>query len=129
MACRSPSCVHRPRRSAWYEERVRAAGLAHVEPLWGEAPGALVREAVARGHRALITCVEEATADPAWLGRVIDERLIAEFERKGIDPCGERGEYHTLVTDGPLFQRPLAVTLGDMHAEGGFRQVDVQLAP
>jgi diphthine-ammonia ligase len=121
--------IHLADVRAWYEERVRAAGLAHVEPLWGEAPGALVREAVARGHRALITCVEEATAEPAWLGRVIDERLIDEFEQRGIDPCGERGEYHTLVTDGPLFQRPLAVTLGDVYAEGGFRQVGVQLAP
>jgi len=121
--------IHLADVRAWYEERVRAAGLAHVEPLWGEAPGALVREGVACGHRALITCVEEATADPAWLGCVIDERLIAEFEQRGIDPCGERGEYHTLVTDGPLFQRPLAVTLGDVHAEGGFRQVGVQLAP
>jgi uncharacterized protein (TIGR00290 family) len=121
--------IHLADVRAWYEERVRAAGLVHVEPLWGEPPGALVRAAVERGHRALITCVEEATTDPAWLGRVIDEQLIAEFERKGIDPCGERGEYHTLVTDGPLFQRPLAVTLGDVHAEGGFRQVEVQLAP
>ncbi len=120
--------IHLADVRAWYEERVRAAGLAHVEPLWGETPGALVREAVARGHRALITCVEEATADPAWLGGVIDGRLIAEFEQRGIDPCGERGEYHTLVTDGPLFQRPLAVTLGDTHAEGGFRQADVRLA-
>jgi diphthine-ammonia ligase len=120
--------IHLADVRAWYEERVRAAGLAHVEPLWGEAPGALVRAAVARGHRALITCVEEVTADPAWLGRVIDERLIAEFEQRGIDPCGERGEYHTLVTDGPLFRYPLAVTLGDVHTEGGFRQVDVQLA-
>ncbi|HZC77643.1 MAG TPA: hypothetical protein VE258_07830 [Ktedonobacterales bacterium] len=121
--------IHLADVRAWYEERVRAAGLAHIEPLWGEAPGALVREVAARGYRALITCVEEATADPAWLGRVSEEQLIAEFEQRGIDPCGERGEYHTLVTAGPLFQRPLAVTLGDVHAEGGFRQMDVRLAP
>jgi uncharacterized protein (TIGR00290 family) len=121
--------IHLADVRAWYEERVRAAGLAHIEPLWDETPGALVREVVARGYRALLTCVEEATADPAWLGRTLDDPLIAAFERRGIDPCGERGEYHTFVSAGPLFRSPLAVALGEARAAGGFRQVDVRLAP
>lgn len=125
--------IHLADVRAWYEERVRAAGLEHVEPLWGEAPGRLAREVLARGYTAVLTCIEEAKAEPAWLGQPLSEELIAECERRGIDPCGEYGEYHTLVTNGPLFRTPLSVRLGDVHIEGDgsgqgrFRQLDVQL--
>jgi uncharacterized protein (TIGR00290 family) len=112
----------------WYDERVRAAGLAHVEPLWGEQPEVLVHEMLERGYTAVITCVEEARTDPAWLGQPLSPALIADFVRRGIDVCGERGEYHTLVTDGPLSRAPLAVRFGATHTEAGFRQLDVQLA-
>jgi len=120
--------IHLADVRAWYEGRVRAAGLEHVEPLWGEDPAALAAEVVARGYRAIITCLEDATTDPAWLGRPLTGALVAEFARRGIDPCGERGEYHTLVTDGPLFRAPLAIQLGGAHGEGGFHQLDVRLA-
>jgi diphthine-ammonia ligase len=118
---------------AWYEQLVRAAGLEHVEPIWGEPPGQLVREVLARGYTAVITCIEEAKTEPAWLGQQLSPELIAAFERRGIDPCGEYGEYHTLVTDGPLFRAPLPVRFGlvhvdrDPHTQGRFRQMDVQL--
>jgi uncharacterized protein (TIGR00290 family) len=119
--------IHLADVRAWYEERVRAAGLAHVEPLWGEEPAVLVQEVLERGYTAIITCIEEARADPAWLGQPLTPALVADFSRRGIDLCGERGEYHTLVTNGPLFRAPLAVRFGATHAEAGFRQLDVQL--
>jgi diphthamide synthase (EF-2-diphthine--ammonia ligase) len=119
---------------AWYEERVRAAGLEHVEPLWGEPPARLAREVVARGYTAVLTCVETAKTEPAWLGQVLSDELIAAFERRGIDSCGEYGEYHTLVTAGPLFRQPLALEFAPapaLPATGEpprFRQLDVRLA-
>jgi uncharacterized protein (TIGR00290 family) len=125
--------IHLAEVRAWYEERVRAAGLVHVEPLWGEPPVQLVREVVARGYTAVLTCVEEPKADPAWLGQPLSAELIAEFERRGIDCCGEYGEYHTLVIAGPLFNQPLALRWGATRVEDGlaapqcFRQMDVQL--
>jgi uncharacterized protein (TIGR00290 family) len=119
--------IHLADVRAWYEERVRAAGLEHIEPLWGEQPDKLVREVIARGYRAVITCIEEARADRHWLGQPITLPLLAEFARRDIDPCGERGEYHTLVTNGPLFRHPLAVQLGETRDESGFCQLDVQL--
>jgi diphthine-ammonia ligase len=125
--------IHLADVRAWYEDRVRAAGLEHVEPLWGEPPSALVREVVTRGYRATLTCIEAPKADVAWLGQPITDALIAELEARGVDPCGERGEYHTLVTDGPLFHAPLAVRFGDAHVtsaagEGSqFHQLDVTL--
>jgi diphthine-ammonia ligase len=119
--------IHLADVRAWYEERVRAAELAHVEPLWNEPPGELVREVIGRGYTATLTCLEEATADPAWLGQTLSAELVAAFEARGIDACGERGEYHTLVTDGPLFRLPLRVEYGGVHEAGGFRQLDMQL--
>lgn len=118
--------IHLADVRAWYEERTLAAGLIHHEPLWGESPRLLVREFLARGYRAVLTCIEEARASSAWLGATITEELIQAFEQAGIDPCGERGEYHTFVHAGPLFSAPLAVHLGERIATAGFQQVDIQ---
>lgn len=69
--------IHLADVRAWYEDRVRAAELEHVEPLWGEAPSQLVREVLARGYTAILTCTEDATdatADPDWLGRPLSPK-------------------------------------------------------
>ncbi len=118
--------IHLADVRAWYEERVLAAGLIHREPLWGEAPSNLVREFLARGYAAVLTCIEEAHANPAWLGAPLTEELIQAFERAAIDPCGERGEYHTFVHAGPLLSAPLAFRLGERVSSSGFQQIDVQ---
>jgi diphthine-ammonia ligase len=110
---------------AWYEERTRAAGLEHVEPLWGEAPAWLLAEFVAIGGRAVITCVETAKLDATWLGRVIDEDFAREITATGIDPCGENGEYHSFVYSGPFFDHPVAWRAGDRRDDGRFAQLDV----
>ncbi len=128
--------IHLADVRAWYEERVRAAGLAHIEPLWGEAPGRLVREVLARGYTAVLACIDAEKAEPSWLGQPLTEDIVVACEQRGIDPGGEYGEYHTLVTDGPLFGKPLPVRFGMVHvATSGvpqmpdrFRQLDVQLA-
>src|SRR5262249_18374131 len=65
--------IHLADVRGWYEERVRGAGLDHLEPLWGEDPAALVSEALSRGYRLVVTCIEEATADPTWLGQTITQ--------------------------------------------------------
>ena len=125
--------IHLADVRAWYEERVRAAGLEHIEPLWGEVPGHLAREVVARGYAAIVTCIDASQADPAWLGQPLTEELITAFERKGIDACGEHGEYHTLVTNGPLFRAPLALHIGETRLTDApttasrFHQLDVRL--
>jgi diphthine-ammonia ligase len=104
---------------SWYEERVQAAGLEHREPLWGRAPREVVEDVIARGFRALVISVNLELADPSWLGRCLDLELLHGFLDAGIDPCGEKGEYHTLVTDGPGFAAPLAVEVaGEREREG-----------
>ena len=118
--------IHLADVRAWYEERVRAAGLDHIEPLWGEPPTVLVHEVIERGYRAIITCIETARAPSAWLGCEITPALLADFAAHGIDICGERGEYHSLVIDGPAFHEPLAIQLGAIRTTNGFQQIDVQ---
>jgi uncharacterized protein (TIGR00290 family) len=121
--------IHLADVRAWYEERVRAAGLAHVEPIWGEPPAALLAEFVASGSRAVITCVETPKLGEEWLGRIIDERFAADIDATGIDPAGENGEYHSFAFAGPLFGSPLRWRAGTRRAEGDFAQVDIELRP
>src|SRR5450759_358440 len=100
--------IHLADVRAWYEERVIAAGLKHVEPIWGEAPQLLLDEFVLLGGSADITCVELTKLDESWLGRVIDERFASEIAKTGIDACGENGEYHSFAFAGPVFKRPVS---------------------
>ena len=113
----------------WYETRVVAAGLEHVEPIWGEPPPALLDEFVSTGGRAVLTCVELAKLDASWLGRVIDEQFAAAIGKTGVDACGESGEYHSFAFAGPVFKRPVAWVAGERRLDGGFAQLDLTEAP
>lgn len=117
--------IHLADVRAWYEERVRAAGLEHLEPLWGEAPLALVREYASRGGRAVITCCELEKLDERWLGRVIDDGSVEELSREPIDPCGENGEYHSFAFAGPPFAASVSWVAGPRHLESGFLQLEL----
>jgi len=117
--------IHLADVRAWYEVRVHAAGLAHVEPLWGAEPRDLLAEFVADGGRAVITCCESEKLDDSWLGRIIDERFVRDIASVPIDPCGENGEYHSFAFAGPLFSRPVAQALGERRSDGRFAQLDL----
>jgi len=117
--------IHLADVRAWYEERVRAAGLEHVEPLWGEPPTKLLEEFVLGGGRAVITCCELAKLDETWLGRVIDRDFLADIAGVAIDPCGENGEYHSFAFAGPAFRAPVAWSAGPRRTEAGFVQLDL----
>jgi diphthamide synthase (EF-2-diphthine--ammonia ligase) len=86
-----------------------------------------VREFVASGSRAVITCVELPKLGEEWLGRVIDERFAAEIGATGIDPAGENGEYHSFTFAGPLFSAPVGWRAGAVRRDGAFAQLDLEL--
>ena len=121
--------VHLADVRAWWEKRVSAAGLEHVEPLWGGDPARLVREYVGLGYRSrVVSVLLDSPADPGWLGRELDRELLEEIAaRGGVDPCGERGEFHTVCRDGPLFLRPVDLRAGETSEVEGHRILD--LAP
>jgi uncharacterized protein (TIGR00290 family) len=117
--------IHLAEVRKWYEDRVRAAGLNHEEPLWGESPSRLVREFVEAGGRAVITCIDLGRLDESWLGRIVDESFLDEIVNTGIDPCGENGEYHSFAFRGRAFDRHVNWRPGERRSESGFSQLDV----
>jgi diphthine-ammonia ligase len=113
-----------------FPERVCAAeGLTAVEPLWNEPTSALFREFVATGAEARIVTVREGVLDASWLGRRLTIGLLDDIERAGIDPCGEHGEYHTVVLDAPLFSSSISVAWGEQVLRSGCLAIDCALAP
>ena len=94
---------------AWAERRSSACGLIAVEPLWKESTTDLYRSFIALPGRARIVTVRASMLDESFLGRELSEDLLPELAARDIDPCGERGEYHTVVTDCPAFSSPLRV--------------------
>lgn len=103
---------------AYRERMLEGTGLRPIFPLWGEATGPLAAAMIDGGLRALVVAVDPSRLAADFLGRGFDREFLAELPA-GVDPCGEHGEFHTLVIDGPGFARPLAVTTaGVVHREG-----------
>jgi diphthine-ammonia ligase len=119
--------IHLADVRAWYEERTRAFGFDHVEPLWKDPPGRLVREFVERGYRSMICSVDLKLGKREWLGREFDAALIGEIEAHGADACGEKGEYHSFAFAGPLFRAPLAARPGRRVEMEGHALVEVEI--
>ncbi|MDR5683733.1 MAG: hypothetical protein QN163_06890 [Armatimonadota bacterium] len=117
--------VHLSDVRGWYEQHTYARGFEHREPLWGSSPASLVREFLAAGYRAVVTAVDLSRAEATWVGRELDGDLLAEICARGADPCGEFGEYHTFVFDGPLFARPVRFGLGARLEREGHLFVDL----
>jgi len=107
-----------PEHREWAEARCADAGVTAVEPLFGISTGTLFDAFVASGATALLVTVREPWLDDTWLGRPLGAAMKDVFAARGIDPCGERGEYHTAVVDSPLFSHPVAVTRGEIVRRG-----------
>ena len=113
---------------AYREQFLRGLGWEPWFPLWGRGTAALAREFVARGFRALLTCVDTTQLDAAFAGREFDAALLADLP-SSVDPCGENGEFHTCVYAGPIFPAPLALRAGERELrDGRFQYCDVMLA-
>ena len=92
---------------AWATRLAESQGLTAVEPLWGHSTADLYRDFLALGGRARIVTIRSSELDESFLGRELAAEMLDEFVALGVDPCGERGEYHTVVTDCPAFSHPL----------------------
>src|SRR5690606_18311319 len=93
----------------WEEKVSASAGLNALLPLWLANRKTLTLEMIATGMQAMIISCNDVMG-PAFLGKILDEVLLKDLENIGIDPCGENGEYHTVVLNCPLSARPLLVT-------------------
>lgn len=93
-------------------------------PLWHRPTDELAREIVAGGIRAIVTCVDLAELPETFAGRTFDAQFLSDLPPH-VDPCGERGEFHTFVWDGPGFSRPIEVAIGEVIHRQGFAFCDV----
>ena len=108
------------------EDRLRGTGLAPLFPLWGLPTDALAREMIDAGVEAVLTCIDTTVMPAGLAGR--DFASTLSLLPASVDPCGERGEFHTCVTAGPMFTRPLSVTRGELVQRGQFLFADFLLA-
>jgi len=116
-----------PEHRQWAEDMCKPRGLVAVEPLFGSSTRDLFVEWVTSNAEAVIVTTRAEALDATWLGRTLAMDMLPEFERLGVDPCGERGEYHTVVTRSPLFREPLALALGDRVSRSGCWALDVSV--
>ncbi|MGD0984834.1 MAG: ATP-binding protein [Acidimicrobiales bacterium] len=104
---------------AYREDRLKRQDISPIFPLWARPTDVLAREMLATGLKAVITCVDPTQLPREFAGRAFDVRLLSELP-PGVDPCGERGEFHTFVWDGPGFRSPIEIEVGQVVERDGF---------
>ena len=110
------------------EERLAGTGLTPLFPLFGSDTAVLAREMIAGGLRARITCLNPKVIEPRFAGREFDAALLAELPPE-IDPCGERGEFHTCSYAGTMFHHPVPIETGITVERDGYIFTDLTLPP
>jgi uncharacterized protein (TIGR00290 family) len=103
-----------------YRDRLLAShAMTALYPIWGTDTAALIRTFIAGGFKTVVVCVDPQQLDPSFAGRIIDEQFLADLP-PNVDPCGENGEFHTFVFDGPIFRQPIDFTVGEVVLRDGF---------
>ncbi|MEH6656739.1 diphthine--ammonia ligase [Leeuwenhoekiella marinoflava] len=94
------------------EEQLAQVGLKAVFPLWKKDTKELITEFIDLGFKAITVCVNGKYLDQSFAGRIVDHQFVADLP-KNVDPCGENGEFHTFVFDGPIFSKPVEFKIGE----------------
>jgi len=108
------------------EEKLAGTGLTPLFPLFGSDTAQLAREMIAGGLKARLTCVNPRVLYAKFAGRDFDASLLDELPPT-VDPCGERGEFHSFAYAGPMFSRPVPIVSGEVVERDGFVFADVTL--
>ena len=112
----------------WCRERCEAAGLKCIHPLWHRDREENTNEILSLGYRCVIKCVRNQMLPQEYLGRVLDFDLIEDMKKRGIDICGENGEYHTVVLGGPIFRYPVLYECRKVYDFGTISAIDIGAA-
>lgn len=113
----------------WVRRVCALADMAPLHPLWKMDRRKLLEEFITLGFRATIIALKEDKLDKGFLGKTLDMKTVAELEKAGVDASGELGEYHTVVTAGPLFSTPLALQTKGQSRHDGYLFLEVEIAP
>ena len=106
------------------EEKLAGSGLEPLFPVWGIPTRQLAEEMIDGGLRARLACVDTRALDPSFVGRDFDRTLLRDLPGT-VDPCGEKGEFHSCVYAGPMFTEPLRLEVGETHAVDPFVWADL----
>jgi uncharacterized protein (TIGR00290 family) len=109
---------------AYRVRQLAGTGLAPIFPLWQLPTAQLARDMIAGGLCARLSCIDTRVLDAKFAGREFDEALLRDLP-VGVDPCGENGEFHSMVYAGPMFRAPLAIETGEPHTAGDFLYTDL----
>ncbi len=105
---------------SWIERVCGDLKINALEPLWNNSPESIIAEFLRVGFKAIIVSCKADVMGKEFLGRYIDQELVEELKKRDICPCGEKGEFHTLVVDGPIFKRPIKIVEAEPIIKEGF---------
>ena len=109
---------------AYREKQLRGPGLQPIFPLWGLPTQDLAKEMIRGGMRAMLTCIDTRVLDASFAGCEFSETLLASLPA-GVDPCGERGEFHSFVYVGPMLSAEINISVGKKVTQDGFVFADL----
>jgi uncharacterized protein (TIGR00290 family) len=104
---------------SWREKNLARIGMTALFPIWKRDTSELIRHFHASRFRAIAVCVDSKVLNPTFAGRELDESFFRDLPPR-VDPCGENGEFHTFVFDGPIFQRPIPIRTGEVIQRDSF---------
>lgn len=104
----------------WVERVCKDIGIIAIEPLWNKNPENIIEEFIDSGFKAIIVSAQAEKLGEEFIGRYINRELIAELKERGVCPCGENGEFHTLVVDGPIFKSSIEIIESQPILKDGF---------
>jgi len=106
------------------EDNLARLGMKGIFPLWEIDTSELAKIFIRLGFKAVVTCVDSKVLDQSFASRIIDEQFLAELPSR-VDPCGENGEFHSFVFDGPIFEEPISFTIGEVVLRDSFCYCDL----
>ena len=101
------------------EDNLSKIGMKAIFPMWGRDTAELARTFVDLGFKSIVTCVDSKILSNIFAGRIIDNSFLDELP-SNVDPCGENGEFHSFVFDGPIFKRRVSLTIGQIVSRDSF---------
>jgi len=118
--------IHLQDLQDWVENICKSEGMDVISPLWEKSVEGLLKEFVGCGFKAIVTSAQDNKLDQNWIGRIIDEDFISELKViNNVDLCGENGEYHSFVFDGPIFSKRIDITKRDKVLINGYWFLDI----
>ena len=109
----------------WCTDRCEAVGIGAEFPLWQRGREAIVQEIISKGYRCIIKSINNELLPKQLLGRTLDMEVAHIMASRGLDVCGENGEYHTIAVDGPIFKNRLEIQIGEVLDFGNRSVIDI----